>query len=127
MGPYSSSDEFATGDDIEFRFWSSGTFGSSVIVDLIDSTGSTWYSGPTSFQGKRFSLPYYSRKSLAISHGNVASNLIDFPVLIDIYDSDLRTDVRPDGRDIAFAIGEETLSHEIEIFDQTFNSTHAHL
>ncbi|MHA2040754.1 MAG: LamG-like jellyroll fold domain-containing protein [Candidatus Thorarchaeota archaeon] len=83
-GPYSSSDEFATGDDIEFRFWSSGTFGSSVIVDLIDSTGSTWYSGPTSFQGKRFSLPYYSRKSLAISHGNVASNLIDFPVLIDI-------------------------------------------
>ncbi|MHA2005152.1 MAG: LamG-like jellyroll fold domain-containing protein, partial [Candidatus Thorarchaeota archaeon] len=38
-----------------------------------------------------------------------------------------RTDVRPDGRDIAFAIGEETLSHEIEIFDQTFNSTHAHL
>jgi hypothetical protein len=126
-GPYSSTNEFSIGEDMEFRIWSSGTYGSTISLDLTDPSGSTWYSGTTTFQGKKFTLPYYSRKSLTISHGSVASDLVDFPVLVEIYDSDLRTDVRPDGRDIAFAIGEETLAHEIELFDQTFNSTHAHL
>ncbi|MFX1438919.1 MAG: LamG-like jellyroll fold domain-containing protein [Promethearchaeota archaeon] len=126
-GPYSSSGEFSIGEDIVLRSWSSGTMSSAITIDLTDPSGSTWYSGLTTFQGLRFTLPYSHRKYLTISHQNVAEDLVNFPVLVDMYDTDLRTDVRSDGRDIAFAIGEVTLAHEIELFDQTFNSTHAHL
>ncbi len=126
-GPYSSTDQFTIGEDIQFRVWSSGTIGSTISLELTDPSGSSWYTGSTTFQGQRFTLPYYHRKYLTISHENVAEDLGNFPVLVNIYDSDLRTDVRSDGRDIAFAIGEETLSHEIELFDQTYNLTHAHL
>jgi hypothetical protein len=126
-GPYSPSEVFTIGQDIKYQVWSSGTISSLVSLELTDSTGSTYYSGSTTFQGQRFTLPYYSRKTLTISHQDVAEDLVNFPVLVNIYDTDLRTDTRSDGRDIAFTIGEETLSHEIELFDQTFNSTHAHL
>ncbi|MHA2394263.1 MAG: DUF2341 domain-containing protein, partial [Promethearchaeota archaeon] len=51
----------------------------------------------------------------------------NFPVLISIYDSDLHDDVQSNGYDIAFANDEDMLDHEIELFDQTYNSTHAHL
>jgi len=126
-GPYSQTGEFTLGEDIEYRVWSSGTIGSTISLELTDPTGSTWYSGSTTFQGLRFTLPYYHRKTLTINHENVAEDLVNFPVLVDIYDQDLRTDVRSDGRDIAFAINERILSHELELFDQTYNSTHAHL
>ncbi|MFW9964335.1 MAG: LamG-like jellyroll fold domain-containing protein [Candidatus Sifarchaeia archaeon] len=126
-GPYSTTDQFTLGQDIQFRVWSSGTIGSTISLELTDPSGSTWYTGATTFQGQRFTLPYYHRKQMTISHTNVVDDLVNFPVLVDIYDTDLRTDVRPDGRDIAFAISEETLSHEIELFDQAYNLTHAHL
>ncbi|MHA2313357.1 MAG: hypothetical protein ACXADF_17860, partial [Candidatus Thorarchaeota archaeon] len=126
-GPYSTSGEFSIGQDIDFRIWSSGTMGSIISLDLTEPSGATWYSGSTSFQGERFTLPYSYRKQLTISHQDVAADLVNFPVLVDIYDADLRTDVRSDGRDIAFAIGEEALAHEVELFEQTYNSTHAHL
>ncbi|MFW9796231.1 MAG: DUF2341 domain-containing protein [Candidatus Thorarchaeota archaeon] len=126
-GPYSSTDQFTLGEDIQFRIRSSWITGSTIALELTDPSGSAWYTGATINQGDRFTLPYYHRKTLTVSHENVAEDLANFPVLIDIYDTDLRTDVRPDGRDIAFAIGEETLSHEIELFDQAYNLTHAHL
>ncbi len=126
-GPYSPTSQFSIGEDIQFRVWSSGTIGSTISLELTDPSGSMWYTGNTAFQGERFTLPYYHRKQLTINHDDVAEDLVNFPVLIDMYDTDLRTDVRSDGRDIAFAIGERTLSHEIETFDQTYNLTHAHL
>ncbi|MFW9960610.1 MAG: LamG-like jellyroll fold domain-containing protein, partial [Candidatus Thorarchaeota archaeon] len=126
-GPYATTSQFSIGEDIQFRVWSSGTIGSTISLELTNPSGATWYTGNTTFQGERFTLPYYHRKQLTISHTNVADDLVNFPVLVDIYDTNLRTDVRPDGRDIAFAIGEETLSHEIELFDQSYNSSHAHL
>ncbi|MFW9787425.1 MAG: hypothetical protein ACFFE1_07105, partial [Candidatus Thorarchaeota archaeon] len=67
------------------------------------------------------------RKDLTIDHTKVSSDLEDFPVLVDIYDSDLKTDTQPDGEDIKFMLGSETLDHEIELFDSNYNSTHAHL
>ncbi|MFX1369438.1 MAG: LamG-like jellyroll fold domain-containing protein, partial [Promethearchaeota archaeon] len=126
-GPYSQTNEFTIGQDMQYRVQSSGTIGSAISLELTDPSGSVWYSGSTTFQGTRFSLPYYHRKQITISHENVAGDLVNFPVLVDIYDPDLRTDVRSDGRDIAFAIGEETLVHEIESFDREFNLTHAHI
>jgi len=126
-GPFSTSAKFAVGEDIQFRSWSSAILGSTLYLDLIDPSGAVWYSGSTSYQGSRFVLPFYNRKNLTVSHEKVTSDLSDFPMLVDIYDQDLRTDVRPDGMDIAFALGDTVLSHEIESFDQAYNSTHAHL
>ncbi|MHA2377187.1 MAG: DUF2341 domain-containing protein, partial [Candidatus Thorarchaeota archaeon] len=67
------------------------------------------------------------KKDLTIDNTKVSSDLEDFPVLVDIYDSDLKTDTQPDGDDIKFMLGSETLDYEIEVFDQNFNSSHAHL
>jgi hypothetical protein len=70
---------------------------------------------------------YY--KEITIDHTKVSgtSNLINFPVLISIFDSDLHTEVQEDGDDIAFTNGTTWLHHEIELFNQTFNETHAQL
>jgi hypothetical protein len=66
-------------------------------------------------------------KDITIDHTKVEADLKGFPVLIDIYDSDLRTKVQADGDDIAFSLDGMSLPHEIELFDQQYNSTHAHL
>jgi hypothetical protein len=71
-------------------------------------------------------VPKYS-KDLTIDHTKVSSNLDNFPVLVDIYDSDLKTYAQPDGDDIRFMLGDEALSFEMELFDQNYNGTHAHL
>ncbi|OLS31169.1 MAG: hypothetical protein ThorAB25_04900 [Candidatus Thorarchaeota archaeon AB_25] len=67
------------------------------------------------------------RKDLTIDHTKVSSDLEDFPVLVDIYDSDLKTDAQQDGDDIRFVLGSEKLDYQIELFDPDFNGTHAHL
>jgi hypothetical protein len=67
------------------------------------------------------------RKDIVVDHTKVGGDLQDFPILIDIFDADLRNDVQSDGDDIIFKVGTTTLPHEIELFDQTYNSTHAHL
>ncbi|MFX0121958.1 MAG: DUF2341 domain-containing protein, partial [Candidatus Hodarchaeota archaeon] len=76
-------------------------------------------------------LKYIFRKEITIDSTKVSgSSLSNFPVLIDLEDSDLHDphNVRPDGDDILFcdATGAK-LDHEIELFDQVGNGTHAHL
>ncbi|KKK42501.1 hypothetical protein LCGC14_1648160, partial [marine sediment metagenome] len=51
----------------------------------------------------------------------------NFPVLISLFDSDLRIDVQSNGSDIAFSNDTNWLDHEIEVFNQTYNGTHAQL
>ncbi|MFW9818706.1 MAG: DUF2341 domain-containing protein, partial [Candidatus Thorarchaeota archaeon] len=70
---------------------------------------------------------YY--KNITIDHTKVSGprNLIDFPVLLSIFDSDLHDNVQPDGDDIAFANNFQWLDHETELFNQNYNSTHAEL
>ena len=69
------------------------------------------------------------QKAIIINHTKVSgsNNLISFPVLISGYDKDLHNDVQPDGDDIAFWNGTAWLDHEIELFDQNSNGTHAQL
>ncbi len=70
---------------------------------------------------------YY--KEITIDHTKISgtSNLLNFPVLVSLFDSDLHTAVQPDGDDIAFTNGTTWLYHEIELFNQTYNGTHAQL
>ena len=68
------------------------------------------------------------RKNITINPNYVDGDLNNFPVLIDIYDSDLHNDVQSNGDDIMFNdTSGNQLDHEIELFDQTYNTTHAHL
>ncbi len=70
---------------------------------------------------------YY--KTITIDHNQVKGTGVhkNFPVLISIFDSDLHDDVQSNGNDIAFTNDTAWLDHEIELFDQTYNSTHAKL
>ncbi|MHA1908690.1 MAG: DUF2341 domain-containing protein, partial [Candidatus Thorarchaeota archaeon] len=66
-------------------------------------------------------------KDITIQSSQVTADLTDFPVLIDITDTDLKTDVQSDGDDIVFRLGDNALDFEIELFDQGYSPTHAHL
>ncbi|MFX1530004.1 MAG: DUF2341 domain-containing protein, partial [Promethearchaeota archaeon] len=74
-----------------------------------------------------FDFKYF--KEIIIDHTKVSgsSNLINFPVLVSIFDQDLHDKVQPDGDDIAFKNATSWLFHEIELFNQNYNITHAHL
>ncbi len=75
----------------------------------------------------KYNFKYY--KVITIDHTQIfgTSNYTNFPVLISIYDSDLHDDVQSNGDDIAFSNDTAWLDHEIELFDQEYNSTHAQL
>jgi hypothetical protein len=70
------------------------------------------------------------RKSIQIDSSKISGRLYDFPLLVDINDTDLfdSNKVQIDGSDIAFGdVTGNRLPHEIESFDQAGNGTHAHL
>jgi len=76
---------------------------------------------------KAWAFPQFNyRKNITIQASKVSTDLINFPALIDIYDSDLQNNSQASGNDIIFtdAFGNQ-LDHEIENYDQ--NSTHTHL
>jgi len=66
-------------------------------------------------------------KSLTIDHTKVSADLQDFPILINITDSDLKIKAQPDGDDIRFKMGSEMLDQQIELYDPNYNLTHAQL
>ncbi|MHA2307540.1 MAG: DUF2341 domain-containing protein, partial [Candidatus Hodarchaeales archaeon] len=75
-------------------------------------------------------LKYRKNVTVLATKVSGSGNLVNFPVLIDLYDEDLRsTDkVQTNGQDIAFVDTTGTkLDYEFELFDQFYNSTHAHL
>jgi len=75
--------------------------------------------------------PYFKYyKNITINHDIVfgSGSHKNFPFLISILDSDLHDHVnQSNGNDIAFANDTDWLDHEIEIFNQTYSSTHAQL
>ena len=59
------------------------------------------------------------RKKISINHTNIVGNLTNFPILIDIFDTDLRDKAQNDGDDILFMDGTgvaHRLFHEIEYY-----------
>jgi hypothetical protein len=61
------------------------------------------------------------RKKITISASQVVEDLADFPVLINITDSDLKSKARSDGYDIIFTEldGKTRLDHEIEYYNSS--------
>ncbi|MHA2132125.1 MAG: DUF2341 domain-containing protein, partial [Promethearchaeota archaeon] len=68
-------------------------------------------------------------KVIQINHTKVngSTSLTNFPLLINLLDSDLFKYVRTDGNDIKFALDGNWLDHEIELFNKTYDSSHSQL
>jgi hypothetical protein len=75
----------------------------------------------------KYDFNYY--KEIIIDHNKVSGSgdLLNFPVLISIIDSDLKKHTQQEGNDIAFYDGTKWLDHEIEIFNQSYDVSHAQL
>ncbi|MHA2407038.1 MAG: DUF2341 domain-containing protein, partial [Candidatus Ranarchaeia archaeon] len=84
-----------------------------------------------SYKKDDWAFPQFKfRKPIIIKSDQVNTDLANFPVLLNLSDSDLHDSgkVQADGDDILFVDSLGTkLDHEIEVFDQTGNGTHAHL
>ena len=102
------------------------------ISGLAHSTLYTWYVKVTdgfswtnvTYHFTTQSPPGIKYKALAINHSLVAANLVNFPVLIDRNDSDLKNYAQPDGSDIYFTDSNGVqLGYEIEFY----NSSDGHL
>ena len=68
-----------------------------------------------------FNEGWMYRKQITIHHEKVAGDLINFPVLIDYIDPDLRDKAQDDGDDILFMDGDgvaKKLHHEIEKYEK---------
>ena len=73
---------------------------------------------PTNAQGDWWDSSWSHRKTVTINHTKVAADLTNFPVLVDIIDSDLSSKAQSDGDDIAFTdYLMNKLDHEIERYD----------
>ncbi|MFX1514451.1 MAG: hypothetical protein ACFFCQ_17900, partial [Promethearchaeota archaeon] len=71
---------------------------------------------------------YLYRKNITLDPSAGSTGLTNFPVLIDLYDSDLQQYTRADGWDIIFTDDQgNKLDFEIELYDRMYNSTKAHL
>ncbi|MGY5852830.1 MAG: hypothetical protein RTU92_04615, partial [Candidatus Thorarchaeota archaeon] len=67
------------------------------------------------------------QKDITIDHNQVVATLTDFPVMIDLIDTDLKTKSLSGGNDIIFTIDGQPLAHEIELFNQDYSGSEAHL
>jgi hypothetical protein len=79
--------------------------------DDFDFEGSTWWNAN-----------WLSRKLLTVNSSQVNGTLVNFPILVNITDSDLANDAQDDGDDIAFVLYSDNatkLNHEIEWFNGT--------
>jgi hypothetical protein len=94
------------------------------------------YSNGINFAISQYSVPgwvdtrWEYRRNISIDYTQVSGGIdfSNFPVLLDIYDSDFRNEAQVDGGDIFFTDPSgQQLDHEIELYDRYYNSTHARL
>ncbi|MHA2281741.1 MAG: LamG-like jellyroll fold domain-containing protein [Promethearchaeota archaeon] len=140
--PHSAWDKLCIASDYGAYVWGPGAISEFRVVrtDLSIDWISTEYNNqynPNSFYSVSsvnnvyvpsiFDFEYF--KEITIDHNQIfgTSDHVNFPILLSIFDSDLHDKVQPDGDDIAFNNGTAWLSHEFELFNQNFNSTHAQL
>ena len=72
-------------------------------INIFDYEGSTWWNSDWSY-----------RKKITIQSSQVSSDITQFPILLDITDSDLADNTQDDGEDILFTdFNGIKLNHEI--------------
>ncbi len=129
-GSLSTTATFGITDEMEVQGTTPWITGATTEFTLTDPSGVTWASSTNTTAGSTSHLltSFKYRKVITVSSALVGpSDVVNLPILINITDSDLKTKTQADGDDIVFVSGGNILAHEIEVFDQAFNSTHAHL
>ena len=87
--------------------------GDPCVPEVCDEVSDVCMEGPTWWDAM-----WLFRKKITIDPANVADDLTDFPVLIDITDADLATYAQSNGDDLAFTDDNAMqLDHEIEFYD----------
>ncbi|MGY5862588.1 MAG: LamG-like jellyroll fold domain-containing protein [Candidatus Thorarchaeota archaeon] len=123
-GALSSSATLDIGEELKVLTTSSWVTGAVTELELIDPTDSSWNTATNTTSGASSHLlwSFQYRKDITVQSSRVSGDLTNYPVFIDILDYDLYTDCRVDGADIIFVSGGNILSHEIERFDQDFDT-----
>ena len=100
----------------------------------IDSQISQSHPNRIHFAQSQYSVPgwvdtrWKYRKNITILSSQVFDDFTDFPVLIELFDEDLRDHAQTTGNDIFFTNDQGIkLDHEIELYDRQYSSTQAHL
>ena len=124
-----TTEVFTTSKNISIGSYSSVN---SVFVDYVFAPSYITTEPVITYNGEEsywWNKSWNKRKNITIDHTKVTDDLTYFPVLINIYDSDLKDHAQSDGDDIVFANSSNNgkLPHEIELYNNTYNSTHAHL
>ncbi|MHA1962386.1 MAG: DUF2341 domain-containing protein, partial [Candidatus Thorarchaeota archaeon] len=112
---------YGLSDEMLYRATSSWITGATTKFVLTDPTGTEWYTGTNTTSGTPTHLlqSFRYRKDITIDRSrHLGTNVNNFPVMIDITDSDLQSNVQVDGDDILFVSGGRILSHQIELFDR---------
>jgi len=88
------------------------------ITDGTNWTNATYHFTTEAEPAVWWDANWFYRKLITIDHTNVAGNLINFPVIIDIVDTDVKNSSQSNGDDIVFTdyYGNQ-LNHEIELYD----------
>ncbi|NOR39150.1 MAG: hypothetical protein GQ580_06150, partial [Candidatus Thorarchaeota archaeon] len=123
-GALSSSATLGVDDELKIQTTSSWVTGAATKFELIDPSDSIWDTATNSTSGASSHLlrSFRYRKNITVQSSRVSGDLTNYPVLIDILDYDLYTDCQSDGADIIFVSGGNILSHEIERFDQDYDT-----
>ena len=120
-GALSTSDTFGLNDEMLYRTTSSWITGGTTTFVLTDPTGTEWFTGTNTTSGTSNHLlqSFTYRKDITIDRNrHLLTDVNNFPVMIELTDADLQTDVQSDGDDILFVSNNTILSHQIELFDQ---------
>jgi len=83
------------------------------IIPLFTFVQPTWSQPPWWDSAWNF------RKSITLNHTLVKADLVNFPILLDIIDSDLKGKTQLNGNDIIFTINNNSLNREIELFNRS--------
>ncbi|MFW9849576.1 MAG: LamG-like jellyroll fold domain-containing protein, partial [Candidatus Thorarchaeota archaeon] len=128
-GSLGSTGIFDISDEMTLQVNSSWITAANVGFELSDPSGLTWYTASNTTVGSTsHEIPSFTyRKDITVDNTKVFADLTDFPIVIDILDTDLHTDVQSDGDDIVFLQNGMIVPHEIELFDQNYDATHARL
>ncbi|NWF94739.1 MAG: hypothetical protein HXY34_01220, partial [Candidatus Thorarchaeota archaeon] len=130
-GSMGQTANFTVGNTMEFRATVPWITNARQVLTLTSPTGTTWYTNTSTSTGTpSHEIPSFRyRKQITVAGSQVTGDQTNFPVLIDILDSDLHdsSKVQADGDDILFVQNGKIVPHDLEYFRQDYNPTQARL
>ncbi|MDF1539723.1 MAG: hypothetical protein P1Q69_12555, partial [Candidatus Thorarchaeota archaeon] len=128
-GTLDSTATFDITDSMKVQVSSSWITSASVEFELTDPSGTQWHTATNTTSGSTTYLEqsFLYRKDITIDHTQLLADVVDFPMMVNLFDTDLKTDVQSDGDDIIFVQNGVVVPHQIEQFDQVNDPTRARL